>query len=79
VVARKLPASYAAYAGAAVLLALTARNVGSFERYAFTTFPLVLGVALLTKRREVDRVVSTLAAAGLAAYCVLSFLGEYVP
>jgi hypothetical protein len=79
VVARKLPASYAAYAGAAVLLALTARNVGSFERYAFTTFPLVLGIALLTKRREVDRVVSTLAAAGLAAYCVLSFLGEYVP
>jgi hypothetical protein len=79
VVARKLPASYAAYAGAAVLLALTARNVGSFERYAFTTFPLVVGIALLTRRREVDRVVSTLAAAGLAAYCVLSFLGEYVP
>jgi hypothetical protein len=79
VVARRLPASYAAYAGAAVLLALTARNVGSFERYAFTTFPLVMGIALLTRRREVDRVVSTLAAAGLAAYCVLAFLGEYVP
>lgn len=79
VVARRLPASYAAYAGAALLLALTARNVGSFERYAFTTFPLVLGIALVTRRREVDRVVSTLAAAGLAAYCVLAFLGEYVP
>ncbi len=79
VVARRLPASYAAYAGAALLLALTARNVGSFERYAFTTFPLVIGIALVTRRREVDRVVSSLAAAGLAAYCVLAFLGEYVP
>jgi len=79
VVARRLPASYAAYGGAALLLALTARNVGSFERYAFTTFPLVLGIALVTRRRQVDRVVSTLAAAGLAAYCVLAFLGEYVP
>jgi hypothetical protein len=79
IVARRLPASYAAYAGAALLLALTARNVGSFERYAFTTFPLVLGIALVTRRREVDRVVSALAAAGLAAYCVLAFLGEYVP
>lgn len=79
VVARRLPASYAAYAGGALLLALTARNVGSFERYAFTTFPLVLGIALVARRREVDRVVSTLAAAGLAAYCVLAFLGEYVP
>ena len=79
VVARRLPASYAAYAGAALLLALTARNVGSFERYAFTTFPLVLGIALVTRRREVDRVVSVLAAAGLVAYSVLAFLGEYVP
>ena len=79
VVARRLPASYAAYAGAAVLLALMARNVGSFERYAFTTFPLVLGIALVTRRREVDHVVSVLAAAGLVAYSVLAFLGEYVP
>jgi hypothetical protein len=79
VVARNLPASYVAYAGAALLLALTARNVGSFERYAFTTFPLVLGIALVTRRREVDRVVSVLAAAGLVAYCVMAFLGEYVP
>lgn len=79
VVARRLPASYAAYAGAAVLLALMARNVGSFERYVFTTFPLVLGIAFVTRRREVDRVVSVLAAGALVAYCVLAFLGEYVP
>ena len=79
VLARRLPASYAAYAATAVVLALSARNLDSFERYAMSTFPLVIGVALVTGRAPVDRVVSALAAAGLVGYSLLAFFGSYVP
>jgi len=79
VIGRCLPACYSAYAGAALVLALMAKNPGSFERYVFTTFPFVLGIALLTRRREIDRVVASVAAAGLAVYAILAFLGEFVP
>jgi len=79
VLARRLPASYSAYAATAVVLALTARNLDSFERYAMSTFPLLIGVAFVTAKPPVDRVVSALAAGGLVGYAVLAFLGSYVP
>lgn len=78
-IGRSLPASYTAYAGAALALALMAKNPGSFERYVFTTFPFVVGIAVVTRRREADRVVASVAAAGLAGYAALAFLGEFVP
>jgi len=77
--ARRLPASYTAYAATAVVLALTARNLDSFERYAMSTFPLLIGVALVTARAPFDRVVSALAAGGLVGYSLLAFFGSYVP
>ena len=55
VLARKLPASYAAYGATAVLLALTARNLDSFERYAMSTFPLLIGVAFVTRLQQLER------------------------
>jgi hypothetical protein len=79
VLARRLPASYAAYGGAAVVLALTARNLDSFERYALSTFPLIIGVALVTRSPRVDRAAQALAAGGLVGYAVLAFMGKYVP
>jgi hypothetical protein len=79
VLLRRLPSSYGWYAAAMVLVNLSARNLDSFERYALSAFPLVLAVALVTDRPEVERPVLVVSAAGLVGYSVLSFLGVYVP
>lgn len=79
VLVQRLPASYAAYGAAAVLLALTASNLDSFERYALSTFPFIIGIAFVTERREIDRAVLALMAGGLVAYSTLAFYGSYVP
>ncbi len=79
VVARRLPASYTAYAAAALLLGLSAHNLDSFERYCASTLPFLLAAAIVTKRPEAERAGIALAAAGLFAYALLAFLGVYVP
>lgn len=79
VLAMRLPSSYAAYAGATVVFGLAAENLDSFERYAMSAFPLVLGVALVSRRDDVERPLVVLAGAGLVGYAVLAFLGRYVP
>jgi hypothetical protein len=79
VLARKLPTAYTAYAGASVVLAMTAHNISSFERYVFSTVPIAIAVAFVTKRDEVHRSVSVLAAGGMVAYSVLVFYEAYVP
>jgi hypothetical protein len=79
VLARRLPASYSAYAAAVVVVNLSARNLDSFERYAMSAFPLVMAVALVTAWRGVERPVLAVSAAGLVGYSVLGFLGVYVP
>ena len=76
---RRLPASYGAFAAAMVVVNLSARNLDSFERYAMSAFPLVLAVALVTDRPDVERPALALSAAGLVGYSVLAFLGVYVP
>lgn len=79
VVARRLPASYAAYAIAAVLLALSASNLDSFERYGVATFPIVVGAALVTERRDVESAALALAGGATVGYATLVFLDLYVP
>jgi hypothetical protein len=79
VLARQLPASYAAFGGATVLLGLSADNLDSFERYAMNAFPLVVAVALVARPREVERMMIAAAAAGMLGYAVLAFTGQYVP
>jgi hypothetical protein len=79
VLLRRLPWSYGLYAAAMVVVNLSARNLDSFERYAMSAFPLVLAVALLTDRPDVERPVLVASAAGLVGYSVLGFLGVYVP
>jgi hypothetical protein len=79
VVCLRLPSSYGAYAGAALVVSMSAKNLDSFERYAMSAFPLVLGVAIVTANREFDRAVLALSAAGLVGYSVLAFLGVWVP
>ncbi|MSO79933.1 MAG: hypothetical protein EXQ79_10065 [Acidimicrobiia bacterium] len=79
VVARRFPSSYTAYAGVSLLLGLTAANISSFDRYVFSSFPFVLGIAILTVRRTYERLGVALAGAGLVIYAVLAFFHLYVP
>ena len=76
---RRWPAAYSVYAGAVLVVALTASNLDGFERYALSAFPLVLAGATVTSGRRVERAVLTLAAGGLALYAVLAFTNLYVP
>ncbi len=79
VVWRRLPGSYTAYAAVALLLGLSAHNLDSFERYAASTLPFLLAVAIITSRPKVERAALALASAGLFAYSLLAFFGVYVP
>lgn len=79
VVARRLPASYVAFAAVTVLVGLSAENLDSLERYALGAFPLLIALALVTGRRQVERAALTLAAGGLVGYAVLAFFGVSVP
>jgi hypothetical protein len=79
VVWRRLPASYTAFTGVTLLVALSAENLDSFERYALGAFPLLLALAIVTRRDVVERAVLTLAAGALVGYSVLAFFGVSVP
>jgi hypothetical protein len=79
VVARRLPASYTAFSAASLLLALSADNLDSFERYAFSAFPLLMGAALVVRTPLVTRVVLSASTLGLVATTMVVFLGRWVP
>ena len=79
VLIRRLPASYSVYAGATLLLGLSAQNLDSFERYCMSAFPFLLALAIVTDRDEVERGALVLAGAGLVGYAVLAFLGVSGP
>jgi hypothetical protein len=77
--ATKWPASYSAFAFCILAVALTASNLDSFERYALSAFPLVLGAASMMRSSRYETAVFVLAAGGLVCYSVLAFTGVYVP
>ncbi|MDQ6797787.1 MAG: hypothetical protein M3011_07175 [Actinomycetota bacterium] len=79
VVCRRWPAAYGAYAVASLVLTLSARNLGSFERYGFGAFPVVLALASITARPWAERAALAICAATMAAYATLAFLLYYVP
>jgi hypothetical protein len=76
---RRWPASYGAFAAAVLLVALSAGNLDSLERYGLSAFPLVLALAGLLARPWLERTALALAATGLTVYATLAFLGSYVP
>ena len=76
---RRFPASYGVFAAGVVLAALSGTNLDSFERYALSAFPLVMAASTLTGRREVERAVLALSAAGMVVYALLAFLNISVP
>ena len=57
---RRLPAPYTLFAAAVLAVALSGSNLDSFERYAWSAFPLSLAAALLLAEAQVERLVLTL-------------------
>jgi hypothetical protein len=79
VVFRHWPASYGVFALAMFVVAASAQYLGSLERYAFSGFPLVFGIATVTKTGWSERLVLALAAGGMVAYALFAFLNIYAP
>jgi len=76
---RRLPASYAAFATAVLVVSLSSTNLDSFERYALGAFPLVVAASTLTARRRVEAVVLVLSGLAMAGNATLAFVGAVVP
>jgi hypothetical protein len=79
VVARRWPLSFTLYAAAALVVALSSRNLDSLERYGLATLPFVLAGADVIAEPGTERVVLTLAGAGLVLASLLAFTGVLVP
>lgn len=79
VVFRRWPVSYGVFAAAMLYAALSATNLNSVERYGLNGFPLILGLASITTRPRVERVVVVVSGGGLASLAALAWLGVYVP
>ncbi len=73
------PVSYGLYAGAMLVVALAAEDIGSFERYGLAAFPLLLAMAMVVRRGRMEAVVLAAAAGGLVGFSVLALLGTFVP
>ncbi len=73
------PVAYGAYATVTLVVALTAPNLTSLERYGLGCFPFALAITTLTSIRPVRWSVFALSSAMLVAYALLAFLGAYVP
>jgi len=77
---RRLPASYGAWAVLSVVVALSAPNLDSFERYAVATFPIMIGAGILTARpRDLFPAVLAACGAGLFGATYLVMQGRLVP
>jgi hypothetical protein len=60
-------------------VALSASNLDSLERYVMSSFPFVIGLAILAEREDAERTVLVLAALGMAGYAAVFFLGLGAP
>jgi hypothetical protein len=76
---RRFPASYGAFAAVVLLVALSAGNLDSLERYGLSAFPIVIALASLLRWSWLERTALALAASGMTVYATLAFLGSYVP
>jgi Gpi18-like mannosyltransferase len=78
-VCRRWPPSYAAFAVATLLVALSTERWGSLERYGFACFPVVLAAAGWGSSERVQRVVLVVSGGLMSTYATLTFLALYVP
>lgn len=74
-----LSTSAAVYSTALVVVALSAENLNSLERYALNAFPLLLVIAVLVRHPVADRIWTLISAGGLVALTSLGWLSQYVP
>ena len=79
VIARRWPLSFTLYAAAALVVALSSRNLDSLERYGLATLPFVLAGADVIAEPGRERVVLCLTGAALVAASMLAFTGVLVP
>lgn len=79
VVARRLPRSHTAYTAATLVLALTAREVQSFDRYALSALPLALAAGLVLSTRRAVLAACLAAVPLLALSAALAFRHSTVP
>lgn len=77
--ARRLPRAATAWGGVALMVALTSRNLDSFERYLFVAFPVAVVAASVRVHRDVDRAVLAVLGGMLATYAMLAFTQAYIP
>ena len=73
------PLAYGLYAGAMLVVALAADDIGSFERYGLSAFPLLLALATVVPRGRMEAVVLAGTAGGLVGFSTLALLGTFVP
>jgi Mannosyltransferase (PIG-V) len=76
---RYWPLSYGCYAAAIVLLAMSAQNLNSLERYGMSAFPLLLTLAVLVRPPQVERTAFAIMGGGMVALSSMAWLGAYVP
>jgi Mannosyltransferase (PIG-V) len=79
VVFRTWPLLYGLYASAILVLALSAENLNSIERYGMSAFPLLLALAVVMRPPQVDRAVMAVMGGGVVALSSMAWLGAYVP
>jgi hypothetical protein len=73
------PLAYGLYAGGMLVAALAADDIGSFERYGLSAFPLLLALAAVVPKGRAEAVVLAGAAGGLVGFSTLALLGTFVP
>lgn len=79
VVWRRLPAHHTLLAALTIFLAVTARSMTSFERYAGSVVPLLLAVGIIMSKVWLRRVTIVVAPLLLGAYAATAFTHVYVP
>ncbi len=76
---RRWPVSYGIYAAVVLVLALSAENLNSLERYALNAFPLALTLGVVLRSPRQERGGLAVCAAGFCSLSALAFLAVYVP
>ena len=71
--------NYTAFAAANLMLAFTAQELSSFERYLFGTVPLLLAAAMISGGRLRSTLLLAVAPGLLGAYATMAFLRIYTP
>lgn len=76
---RRWTPALASLAVVTMVVALSAENLGSFERYVWASVVPVMTVAWLCRGKRARRVAPVVAGTGMAVLAILAFLGYYVP